>query len=186
MHQKMSGLTSGALIKKERLAAGFTLFEIVVVLAIIGIFFGIILSQFTWHPKDERPVFIDRLNLILRQATRHATETNTFHRVVFNFEQKRLYTDQAPKPGPMYPLTAELFAPTPGFVGGDTAIPPSIIVTKLMVEGRDEVSRGTQQTWFFIDPNGNSQEVAMVLAPEEGGDGQRFILNPFTRQFEPQ
>lgn len=161
--------------------------EIIVVLAIIGVFFGFVASRFSRRKSDERLPFVDKINLLIGQGTRRAQELQTYHRLVFDFQNNRVFLEKASQAGPMKPSVSTPFGKVTGFVGDTIQIPSSLVFNKLIIEGKDEMAETASkalQTYVFIDPDGNMQEVKLGLGwTQNGVSSLQFILNPFTRQF---
>jgi hypothetical protein len=74
--------------------------------------------------------------------------------------------------------------------------PRQFEIKKFLVQGFDEMTRfgggrGTKQVWFYIIPDGLTQEVTIVCNDTKDKTGRtarqfRLVLNPFTVQFDVQ
>src|SRR5262245_9979777 len=75
---------------------GFTLIEVLVVIAIIGILLATITPNFRrLLPRREREVFLSKLNALTRAAWQRALVERKIHRMTFNFEKKLITVEVA-------------------------------------------------------------------------------------------
>lgn len=155
--------------------AGFSLLEIMVVIALMGVMAALIVPRFTGQSfEQQRDSFVEQLNSLTIMGWRQALNTGKLHRILFDFsnEQIRLETEEHGK---------SALAAVPGF---DTTmkLPDFFTFSSLSIADDDVIQRGKRATaWFYIVPQGLAQQVEFVANDEEGQ--WRAQLNPFTAQF---
>ncbi len=172
---------------------GFTLFEILVVLAIIGVFMAVIVPGFNrLLPRNERKVFISKLNALTRYAWQHALIERKVHKVAIDFDKKVMWVEMAT--GGIKDGQPEFARIKGAYTSTSLAIPKNIEIKNFIIEGYDEKSRygagsKTTESWFFIMPDGLTQTVTINItdAKQTTGSGKPrqfgLVLNPFTAQF---
>lgn len=164
---------------------GFTFIEIIIVLAIIGIVGAITIPRLFRKPPDRKKVFATELNALTQAAWRGAIETQSVHRVVFDFIKGEARVERASQTGPLESYVTQQFVPASGSWGKVRfELDPLLLIRNLVIEGKDELAGGmTKDSWFFIDQDGTSQEVTVVIADEKNSGDLSLVLNPFTKQF---
>ena len=174
---------------------GFTLLEILVVLAIIGIMATIVVPSFkSILPRREREAFVSKLNALMRYAWQHALIERKAHKMSVNFEKKLIWIEMAT--GSPNKEGKPDFAPIKGaYLNTSMVIPSSIQIKNFIIEGYDEMSRYAagsklQDSWFFIMPDGLTQTVTINFLDTRqtnvAGRPRQFglVLNPFNAQFK--
>lgn len=172
---------------------GFTLVEILVVLAIIGVIATIIVPNFrNMLPRREREAFIGKINAVMRVAWQRALIEHTVHKVVFNFKKNEFWIEQ---PTGNTKLGEAEFARIKGaYLSPAGKIPSTIDVKNFIIEGVDEMTvrgaKGTDEAWFFVMPDGLTQSVTINFLDTKqlnaAGKPRQFglVLNPFNAQFK--
>lgn len=164
---------------------GFTFIEIVVVMMIIAILGAITIPRLFRKRGDPRKTFATQLNALTLSAWRGATETQTVHRIVFDFRKGEVRVERASRAGPLESYVTEQFVPTStawGKVRFD--IDPQLVIRNVIIEGKDVVAGGDMNDcWFFIDPDEAAQETTIVIGEEKEIGNMTLVLNPFTKQF---
>lgn len=157
--------------------SGISLIEIIIAIALIGVMAMLVLPRFSRRGMSERDHILHEINLLLRTAQTNALLTGSTHKVIFNLKDSSISLEQE-KDGAFIPVKIS-YLPT-------TTWDPSYKLTQFIVKGKDAIREGegvrTSQVWFFIMPDGFSQEVTLTFHNEETHETFSFILNPFIAQ----
>jgi prepilin-type N-terminal cleavage/methylation domain-containing protein len=175
-------------------ARGFTLLELVIVLAIIGIFGVMVMPLFRGRQeKLEAQEFVAQLNVLMQAAWQQALFSQNTQKIYIDFRartislmQKTLKdTDVSDK---------HVFAPVTGlYLPTEVAIPATYFFKNFYVQGEDLVARlgaKLKDAWFFLSPSGVAQDVIINIinladdATEQDAQKIGLVLNPFSAQFE--
>lgn len=170
---------------------GFTLIEIMVVIAIIGILLAISVPTFRRKtPIQARKEVLAELNALTFNGWQQSISSDRVVKVEFNFNTNKVQLYQATGPyvsdrdeQPYEPLTS----------GEVVQIdwPEEYKIINFIINGQDEMQRGERDTtWFFIVPNGLAQQVIINYIDEITSEarGQQvdigLVLNPFYARFK--
>lgn len=171
--------------------SGFTLVEIMVAIAVIGLLAAIVVPNFrSRQPGFERRQFIGQLNALLRLASQQAIVSRKVHRIYCDLK-KYTVTAQVrgegkdPKGEPVFnPIKAPYLHHTISW-------PKQLSPKQFIIEGVDEMDRGGKkltEAWFYIVPEGLAQNVIINFVDtrdKERGKPKQvgLVLNPFSVQF---
>lgn len=171
--------------------SGFTLFEVLIVIAIIGSLMALIPKVRQRNPRYEREQFIARLNSLCQFAWQQALITHKLHAVEFDFNKhmvsvKKDIGERDTEGNPKLELVK-------GHRSKFT-YPAHLEVKQFIIEGSDEMKGAgsgskTSTAFFYIIPEGLTQEVTInFIDKKDSIDGKArtvgLVLNPFTAQFK--
>ena len=186
-HQNLSGLMRGN-------NKGFTLLEILVVLAIIGVLMAVVVPNFrNMLPGRERKLFITKLNGLMRIAWQRALVEHKTQKISFDFDKRLLWLESAT--GGLKDGTPEFAKAKGAYVPTSLKIPKVIEIKNFIIEGFDEIGRygsgrKTTESWFYIIPDGLTQTVTVNFTDTSNlnaaGKPRQYglVLNPFNAQFK--
>lgn len=172
--------------------SGFTLLEIMVAILVIGLMAAIVLPRLqTVSPDQNRNDFVAQLNGLMQFAWQHALTSGLMHRIVFDFDNKKIVVEaadkQSEKKDPAYKPVAR------SYFGNSMEIPDNLdIINFFIAHAGDEMRKSgtTHKVWFFIVPDGLTQEVTINFVDYadvlQNEDPRQFglVLNPFSAQFK--
>ena len=171
---------------------GFTLIELIIVLAIIGILATIVVPNFRGRsPERRRKEFISRINALVQVAWQDAVATRKLHRVVFDLKKNNMSLEtqtnkKAATGDPVFESMRTRYLNTVYEWPADTFEFKNFYIGK-----RDEIQLTLKETgkgkiWFFITPEGLAQDVIMNIVDTKEQKLIEFslVLNPFSAQFK--
>lgn len=165
------------------MSKGFTFVELVIGLMIIAIVASIATPWRYFQrvvPTNEQ--FLQTMNNALSLAYTDALQTGRVHRLLFLIKESRIVveteTDEKTGVGEKKYMPVVL-----AYASSSFDIPRDILFRNFYINGKDEIAGGSTKTvWFFITPEGRSQEVTMNVIDDETGNQYGYVLNPFTVQ----
>lgn len=172
---------------------GFTLLEILVVLAIIGVLMAVVVPNFrNLLPGRERKLFVAKLNGLTRIAWQRALVERKTQKISFDFDKRLIWLESAT--GAVKDGTPEFAKAKGGYIPTALKIPKVIDIKNFIIEGFDEIGRygagrKTTESWFYIIPDGMAQSVTINFLDtgnlNAAGKPRQFglVLNPFNAQF---
>ena len=185
---KVSGSVCGMKTKK-----GFTLLEILIVIALIGILGTVLMPNFQRKtPRYEREAFIARFNSLVHYGWQQALLTHKVHRVTVDVGNKiiTLAVDSGEKDRSgqdEFKLIANAVQDTL------CSIPEQISIKQFFIEGFDMMTKfarsKTASVWFYIVPEGMVQNVVINFTDSKDTKDDKprpvgLVLNPFSALFK--
>ena len=177
----------------RNLKSGFTLIELIIVIALIGVMTIIVMPSFRGDKLAQaRQAQVDQLNLLLATAQYSAITSGKINRVIFDLKLAKVRIEQlsAKKDNlnqDQYELLQVDYNETSLDWDSNLKI-KEIYTNNQNAFWSDEV--GNAKAWFYIVPDGNAQNVTINfidLAENEKTNEQSeysLVLNPFTVQFK--
>ena len=173
------------MLRLPSLSKGFTLFEIVVVVAIMGVVIATIMRFRRPSFQKERTYVIKAINRLLHVARQSATIKNKIHRVT-------VYTDKT-KPSRLH-VERQLWDPAEKKKVYQLIVPADITsyqlpqdgsIQELFVDGVPQLEERKKVASFYIIPNGVFEPVTLYMRFMRGGREEKLslILEPFLGQF---
>ncbi len=178
------------MLNKNSIKSGFSLLEMVIVIALIGIAMTIMLPSFRKKNDLQIPSFRDSFTLLLHAAYLNALEKNKFQKIYVDVKNNKI---QIQEESGKDKLTGDLvFTPIKNSRFIDSIeIPRDLEIRNFYIaikEGtKDHVKQDLGSIFFFITPDGIAQEVVINIVDASDKPSQPeagLILNPFTLNFE--
>lgn len=156
---------------QHKLAKGFTILEIMVVILLIGVIAAISIPRFLRSPVPVAEQFMGNLNSMVIQAAEQAQQDGEPRRIFFNLLAR----------------SVELQDVADREVGGRLAIPDVLEITDVVINNVSQFQAGgIKRTFYFlINADGISQEVRLIITEQtdQGEQSYEVLLNPFTSSF---
>jgi prepilin-type N-terminal cleavage/methylation domain-containing protein len=162
---------------------GFSFIEIIVAIAIVGVMAAIVIPRLRVRGTSEIDALVNKIAELTQQGYERALVTGKVHRVFFTIttgqpSKAALQVAEDTKPGDelkFVPVPAE-YNPT-SFEWDER-----LRIVNFYIRGTDEGS-GLKTAWFYILPDGLSQEIVMNIGDEQTPDERGLVLNPFHVKF---
>ena len=178
------------MLNKNSIRLGFSLLEMVIVLALIGIAMTIIMPSFRKKNDLQIQGFRDNFTLLLHAAYLNALEKNKFQKIYVDVKNNKI---QLQEESGKDKLTGDLlFSPLKAarFIR-EIEIPRFLEIRNFYIHTKqgikDQAAQAVNDVWFFITPDGIAQEVVINIVDASDKPAQPetgLILNPFTLNFE--
>lgn len=179
-------LKQGGLALKAK--AGFSFIELIVAIMILGIMATLVVSRVMFRGPREIDAVAANITRLTQMGYERAVLTGKLHRVFFDFAQDapefrlEVLADGAQKDAPE--LKDQKFTPVSvEYNKTRYAWPEQVTIKNFYIKTIDEAARGLKTAWFYIMPEGITQEIVINMADELLQDTRGMILNPFTVRF---
>ena len=172
--------------------AGFTLLEILVAVAIIGLTAAIVIPAFTRRgPEYARREAIAKLNALTNFAWRNALIDNKIYSIKFDFPTGQPSIISVEVETGTYKDGKPEFQPVErSYTDTEFEWPEHLEIRQFFLEKVDELYRKIKSIYFLIMPDGLTQDVIInfIDTKDELSDGRPrqvgLVLNPFSAQFK--
>lgn len=176
----MSGLMFGK-------SSGFSLLEIMIVLAIIGLSLTVVIPRLSRGDNKQFDELIASLQALVQVGYTNALVTGQIHRVFFDIEHNRIRLEKST--GKVNAQGKFDFEPLKiSYVKTDFTLDDRFEIRHFVIQGKDEMSQAigitTNEMWFFIMPEGLTQEVTMSIYDTLQDKEKTLVMNPFTAQLK--
>jgi prepilin-type N-terminal cleavage/methylation domain-containing protein len=164
--------------------SGFSLIEIIVAIAIIGVMAAIVIPRLNIRTGRELDLLVDRLANLTAQGYERAILNGTIHRVYFSFKEPAQVELQEAQP--LKKGESELqFKKVPADYNKVSFLfDERFIIKNFFIKGHDEAARGVlKDAFFYILPDGTSQEIIINILDSVTSDEAGLVLNPFLVKF---
>lgn len=163
---------------------GFSLVEIIVAMAIVAVMATQIprLTRINYKHQDK---LLADLNMLARNAYTHALITGRPTQLFFDFGSAVKSVGIRAETDKKNAENKPIFEPVNSEYGNDSFMwDTTFEIQKFVIDGKDEALGASLTTiWFYIMPDGLSQQVTMVLHDTQAGRPLQLELNPFFVQF---
>jgi len=163
---------------------GFSFLELVIVVAIVVILAAIALPQLTRKQRSALETFLPSLNVLVGMVQTNAQITGKLHRIMFDFKNKKVIAEAASDKKTT--LGEPVFEPLQShYLKNFIAWPQQFEMNNFYIKDKDELRGGdTSKVWFYISPDGITQQISLTITDTSTDQNVRYILNPFTAQFK--
>jgi prepilin-type N-terminal cleavage/methylation domain-containing protein len=177
-------IVCGILHKQSTTRSGFTLIELIVAIAIIGVMATIFVPRLRSRPAQPLDQLVQKIQELTKLGYERAITTGKVHRIMFRFKEEpsvqlEMGGDQRTSLGEMkfFPI---------GAIGSlPTRVPweERFVVKNFYIKGFDEAAKNLKDAFLYLLPEGLSQESVINIRDEQAGATRGMVLNPFTVQW---
>lgn len=166
---------------------GFSLIELIVVLAIIGLALLVVMPRLGGPDENETRDFVGKLNALMQTAWQSAILSHTVHRVKFDLNGKTVSVDELSTMGAR--PSDDKFKPLKmKYVATSVAIPADIAFKNFFIDGKDELAGDKKRdVWLYVMPDGSAQAIVANFVrtsdSDAGDEPVGLVLNPLNAQF---
>lgn len=167
--------------KDER--AGFSLIEIIIVIAIIAILGAVVAPQLGRRDVNEVRRFVGQLNGLMTFVSANAAATGQVHKVLLDLEHDVVTVERAL--GGKAITGEDAYEPLANqYMAARVVIPQALVFRSMVINGADELAGApTKKVWFFCVPQGLCQSAVLTGRDTERDEDFVLTLNPYTGQF---
>ncbi len=166
-------------IARKNKVLAFSLIELIIVIAIIGLMAAIVVPNLQIFKKRQADKeFIASLNYISKLATANSSNSGQLHRVVFDFDNAKIFVEQQEAANFVKSESANLI---------NAGTFEAIEIVNIFINGIDEMQLKSGESkkntvWYFVVPNGLTQEV--IINYDVGQAQKNLVIDPFSAIFK--
>lgn len=163
---------------------GFTLIEVVIAIALLAIVAALVVPRIRRSGLPVHQKFLQQLNNLTRAAQLNALMTRKTHKIFFDLKKKRAVTeiDSGKTDSSGKPVFQPLDIP---YENTAFDLSEKLEFERFAIKGKELMQKGAgyRDAWFFITPDGLTQETTIGLYEPDRDRHFTVIINPFTAQF---
>lgn len=166
--------------------SGIGFIEVIITVALLALVTTFIVPRFAKRGIALEDQLLSDMNNLAQFALTNALQTGKIHRLFFDFKNNKIEVQiaSASQEGPKENSFESIARP---YVTTSVPYNQRISFEHFYIKGNDELAGGpgvsTKDAWFFIVPEGISQEVALVVRDDEKNRSYRYEINPFNSLF---
>lgn len=163
---------------------GFSLIEIIVAITIIAIMAAILIPRLRMRGTRDLDALVDHIAALTSLGYERAIMTGKIHRIMFHMKEPaqielQVMRDEKLGESEHKFVRAEADYDAVSFDWSD-----QLSVKNFYIKGFDEAAKGNlKDAWFYLLPNGMSQEIIINIVDEKTNDERGLVLNPFHGTF---
>ena len=153
---------------------------------ILGIMATLVVSRIAFRGPRDIDLVVNNISRVTQAGYERAVLTGVLHRVFFDFstEAPEFRLEMLKDADKNKELKDQTFEPVQiAYNTTRVAWPENIVIKNFYIKTIDEAARGLKTAWFFIMPEGFSQEIVINMVDEKNRDERGLVLNPFTVRF---
>lgn len=168
----------------NKVKLGFSLLEIIIAIAIIGVMAMIVVPRLRFRGGNALDALVDKIATLTNSGYERAIMTGKLHRVFFSFKEHPYVELQIARDKKASDTEQKFEKAATEYATVSFDWDERFVVKNFYIKGFDEAAKGNlNDAWFYILPEGMSQEIVINIVDETTGDERGLVLNPFHVKF---
>lgn len=164
--------------------SGFSLIEIIVAITIIGVMAAIVVPRLRFRGGNEIDTLVDKLAALTSSGYERALMTGKVHRIFFMMKEPAHVELQIAQDKKANDIELKFVRAPEEYNTVTFTWDERFVIKNFYIKGFDEAAKGNlKDAWFYILPDGLSQEIVINIRDEQTGDERGLSLNPFHVKF---